>query len=121
MFTPEQQRSIFLEYAVSPRFFKVADICEKYELSKYRLSKIRKSLSGVIRTMHELVLAALYLGADNMASLASTCDYLNHAIPTETELKSSLAALQESGLCKKTDGRWQPAKSRTDLFLFIAP
>lgn len=119
--TYEQQRSIYLEYAVSPRLFKVNDICEKYELSKYRLAKIRHSQSGVVGTMQELVLTALYMNADNLENLASTCDYLNHALPTHSEINKALAELQAVGLCQKSADSWQPTKSRAELFLFVAP
>lgn len=56
-----------------------------------------------------ILLAIIYTGKEggDISTIIKVADYINHAVPSDKELKGALARLKRSGIIKEFDGRYK--------------
>ncbi len=105
-FTDDQIHRILLEHHY---FFTIAQTCEKWGITRYRLRLWKKrNVYEVFRTLEDEVLAGIHRGGLHApAALISWLDYRDHALYSEGEVRALFENLEARGeVCKEGD-RWR--------------
>ena len=119
-FTPDEIRRILLELRY---VYTVKQLCEKWHITPYRLRQWQHQWHYAYLTgnLHELVIAALYHGAQTIDNIRAYVDYLDHTLYTPEEISKVLKQLEFDGLARNDDAHWlyNAAHSHNDLsFIF---
>lgn len=110
--TPDQKRSIALEYKLRVGVRTIADVCEKYGLTRGAFRRLRDEVGHPFASSHELVIACLCTGPATLDALIGELDYRDHARYPEEQVLGWLSDLSRHNIVRCLDDRWSLTPER---------
>ncbi len=105
-FTDDQIHRIRLEHCY---FFTIAQLCERWGITRYRLQKWRKrQVCTVFLTLEDDIIAAIHRGGWHApVDLIGWLDYRDHAIYSEAEVRELFENLEARGEVRREGDRFR--------------